>query len=439
MEVKAPNNYKSHSFAVLFALVLGLLFLLYQTRFPPCCDAEQYLGLGALYSESSIAAKSTDASVRTYLYPLIIGYLIKVSNIVQLPVIFVLFAFQFSLYVYAVYKFASAVTCQHLLLKNPIFGAALFNLYVYPYFSLTLTDSLYTSLTIFWLYAAVRFFSSTAAGGLWKSSMLGLVAAACFMVRPAGIWVLVLTAGIYIWMAVKQVDWTSGLRLMLIGFSAIFVPLVPQIYINLLNYGVASPFPVFKLGAAQIQWGIENLKYATFLGGGNPQMFYRNPFYESGNGLQWYFDNPLLAVYTLTLKLIGAFDFDYIFPYIYDKQPWYRWITGFVSESIFFLGCWGMLLHAFKPSELYIKIGPRFFPLFCFMAWASVSLASAIELRFTLPILAVLLPLSVERLFFLGRVAFLNDSKLKPFFVVACVIVLVFSTRYIRAQNVLLG
>lgn len=442
MDLKTTVNETSIKYQGSLALVLGLLFMLFQTRFPPCCDADQYLGLARIYSESNISAKSTDASVRTYLYPLIVGYLIRISSLVQLPHILVVFAFQFSLYTYAAHRFVNALQYQQPQLKNAIFAAFLFNVFVYPYFSLTLTDSVYTSFVLLWLCAALKFFSVIESGDFFGKVFslvpLGLIASACFMVRPAGVWVVALSVGMYLWAAIQSARNGLALPIVAVGFSAIFLPLVPQIYINLLNYGVASPFPVFKLGAAQIQWGIENLKYATFLGGGNPQMFYQNPFYHSGSGFQWYLDHPILGLATLALKLVGAFDFDYLFPYIYDKSPWYRWFTGLASILIFLTGCWGMALHVLQPNSIKLKMGPKIFPLLCFFSWASVSLASAIELRFSLPMFSILLPFSVERLLLLNKDASSKIVWMRVFILSVCLITLLVAARYIRAHNILL-
>lgn len=443
IHLKTPVNDTSIRYLVPLALVLGLLFLLFQTRFPSCCDAEQYIGLARLYAESNISAKSTDASLRTYLYPLIVGYLIRISNFIQLPHIFIVFAFQFILYIYAVYKFVNALAFRRPQLKNAVFAAFLFNIFVYPYFSLTLTDSVYTSLVLLWFYRALKFFSVTKAGDATGSTFsliaLGMIASACFMVRPAGIWVVGLSGGMYVWAAIKCAQKVVAWRIVFAGFAAIFLPLVPQIYINLLNYGLFSPFPVFKLGTAQIQWGIENLKYATYLGGGSPQMFYQNPFYQSGSGLQWYLDHPMLGIVTLALKLVGAFDFDYLFPYIYDKSPWYQWFTGLSSMLIFLTGSWGMALHVLRPVNMELRMGPKVFPLFCFLAWASVSLVSAIELRFSLPMYSILLPFSVERLLLFSNEASIRTIWLKVFIIGVCLITLLSVARYIRAQNILLG
>jgi hypothetical protein len=134
------------------AFLLSLLFLFVQVSYPACCDADQYVALGKLYAEKGIAANSSDAAVRTYFYPLVIGYLYKTSAYLMLPLNIVVFFIQFALYIFVVNKYVSVISIEFPIYRI-VQGALLFNLFVYPFFSLTLTDSIYTSLVILWIYA----------------------------------------------------------------------------------------------------------------------------------------------------------------------------------------------------------------------------------------------------------------------------------------------
>lgn len=390
---------------VSLAFLMSLFFLFVQVLYPACCDAEQYVVLGKLYAEKGIAANSSDAAVRTYFYPLVIGYLYKISVHLMFPLNIFVYFMQFALYIFAVNKYVSVIN-----VKFPIYriiqGALIFNLFVYPFFSLTLTDSIYTSLVILWIYAAIRMTTNVGQNmqemaGLGVVCLPGFLASIIFVVRPAGLWVLVTMAVMYIWFIYKTDSWKERALNLLVITGCMALPLIPQIYINTLNYGRVTPFPVFDLGAAQLQWGIENIKYGTYLGGGNPQVFYLNPFYVSGQGFEWYLNNPIHAIGTLILKLVAAFDCDYIFPFFYNKSPWYGLYTGMISIFILLMGMWGVLVHAFRPEAIFVKVGPRYLPLVCFVTWSGISLLSAIELRFTLPMYGLLLPFAVERVSFL--------------------------------------
>jgi hypothetical protein len=292
------------------AFLLSLLFLFVQVSYPACCDADQYVALGKLYAEKGIAANSSDAAVRTYFYPLVIGYLYKTSAYLMLPLNIVVFFIQFALYIFVVNKYVSVISIEFPIYRI-VQGALLFNLFVYPFFSLTLTDSIYTSLVILWIYATIRM-TNTVSQGMpqrWSLSVIGLpglLSSVIFVVRPAGLWVVATMAVMYIWFLFKTNSWKDRILIFSVIAGCMAFPLTPQIYINILNYGRVTPFPTFDLGAAQLQWGIENIKYGTYLGGGNPQVFYHNPFYVSGQGLDWYFNNPIEAVSTLIVKQISV-------------------------------------------------------------------------------------------------------------------------------------
>ena len=435
-----PNSKITIGYSSL-AFLLGVLFLFIQVKYPACCDANQYAELGKLYAEKSIIGVSSDAAVRTYFYPLIIGYFYRASVFLQLPLTIVVFLSQFALYIYAVNKLISVVNTESPILRV-VHAALIFNLFAYPFFSLTLTDSIYNSLVILWLYAMIRI-SNTVGKTIPTEHFLtviglpGLLSSIIFVVRPAGLWVFATMLIMYVWIFFQTPSWKDRVVLLSVLAGCVALPLIPQVYINMVNYGRVTPFPTFDLGSAQIQWGIEYIKYGTYLGGGDPQMFYRNPFYESGQGLGWYFQNPFSAVGTMLIKLVGAFDYDYLFPYIYDKKPWYGWLSGMASIIIFFLGMWGVVVHAFRSDQTILRIGPKLFPLISFLTWSGVSLASAVELRFTLPMYALLLPLTVERMFFLYRQRQSSGVLIKTWPVLAMFLLLICIAAYVRKQNIL--
>jgi hypothetical protein len=83
-----------------------------------------------------------------------------------------------------------------------------------------------------------------------------------------------------------------------------------------------------------------------------------------------------------------------------------------------------------------MKIGPRFLPLICFTTWSAVSLVSAMELRFTLPMYALLLPFTVERVSFLYyRQRQFGRSMMRPFsFLLIFYIIQIYISYYARKQ-----
>lgn len=434
-------NFKIAATYASFAFLLGVMFLFLQVKYPACCDADDFAALGKIYAEKGIIANSSYASLRTYFYPLIVGYFYRASMFLQLPLIIVVFLSQFALYIYAVNKLVSVINTEPLILRF-VHAALIFNLFAYPFFSLTLTDSIYNSLVILWFFAIIRLIKTdgeTTQTGHYLSviGLPALLSSIILVVRPAGLWVSATTLIIYVWILFQTASRKDRVVLLSVLAGCLALPLIPQIYINMVNYGKVTVFPPDDIGSAQFQWGIENIKYGTYLGGGEARMFYRNPFYVTGQGLEWYFQNPVSALGTLLIKLVGAFDYDYLFPYIYNIRPWYSWLTGTTSIVILLLGIWGLLMHAFRADQSAIRIGPKFFPFISLIAWSGVTLPSAIELRFTLPMYTLLLPFTVERIFFLYRQRQSSVFFIKIWSILAIIFLLICIAAYVRRQNII--
>ena len=165
--------------------------------------------------------------------------------------------------------------------------------------------------------------------------------------------------------------------------------------------------PVFGLGASQFDWGTYVLKYLTNLSGGNLQMCYKSPWSlgANGQGLSWYAHNPLIGFKTIFTHIYGVLDFDYLFPYVYKLHIKYRPVLFIFSQFVVF---WGLAGYFYAVSELRkydaaLKTARsnavRILFTYAFpsllIGWASVHAFSGSEIRWSLPIVAALLPLSV--------------------------------------------
>jgi hypothetical protein len=133
--------------------------------------------------------------------------------------------------------------------------------------------------------------------------------------RPASIWLLpvvILTSALGLFY--KRV----GLITLFNALTVAATPLYIQAALNSINYKLTTFLPVTNLGALQISGGIQYIKYGTWLGGGPPQNYYTsaNLISTSSNlSLSWYFNNPIDSIKLMAVKLIGAFDFDYLVAY----------------------------------------------------------------------------------------------------------------------------
>lgn len=124
------------------------------------------------------------------------------------------------------------------------------------------------------------------------------------------------------------------------------------------------------------------------MGGGSRQNFYPSGHLINTEGefnLWWYFNNPVDSVKLLAFKLVGGFDFDYLVPYPYH-QPANKWVASFFSFTILWIGVFGVFVHLC--TKKLAVLGSRFMPLIIFVGWCTVTLISALELRFTLPLIS---------------------------------------------------
>ena len=383
-------------------LILATYFFYQQSLSPARYDAANYRELAGRFDSRGIDDASNQ--VRTFGYPWILSLLLRISRVINLPFSFLLLTFQVSCYIVAAATIARAVRGNSRKLSGWVYLLLSCNIFVAPYFSITLTDSLYTALALIVLGLAMQLENQAAIGvhGSFKRLLLmSVLAAFGVAVRPAAMWLIaVVLSCCALLLTRKKAELSNILFALTLGF----LPLLVQIIINSQMFRVATPFPVMNLGTQQLKWGIENFKYATWMGGADisPRFFYLSgysvPLSLNDSPVMWYVENPLSAIRLLSFKFISAFDFDFLLPYP-DSLPERLWLASAFSLSFLYLGLCGTFLHLCSNS--LTALGSRFSPLLIVLAWAAVTIPSAIELRFVLPMLAYFMVVSCVLLNFL--------------------------------------
>lgn len=426
----------SHSVLVLgaiFLLAMGFMFFMEQSLQPPCCDAKNYLELAKKYNVEGITVKEP---LRTFAYPLILSLVIKTSQAINLSESLLVFLLQISVYYLAVVVVSNVASEYSRKLSMAIYTALCANIFVIPYAGITLTDSLYTSLSMLILGGIMKTESlqRSEQSISTKRVFLGtLLLSLAIVIRPAAVWLA--APALY---CLVRLTWKRGVSVFdfLLATTAGAVPLYIQIALNFTNYKVISFLPVTDLGGAQIKWGIENIKYGTWMGS------VKN-FYSSGHlvdihsrelDLWWYFNNPIDSIKLLAFKLIGAFDFDYVIPYPYH-QPHYKWIASFFSFTILWIGVFGTLVHLC--TKKLTVLGSRFMPVIIFTGWCAISLISALELRFVLPLISYFIIVGCA----VGNFIVVNRNKKILLFLIAgwliCLPFFYQAAKFIRLQSIL--
>lgn len=372
---------------------LGAYFFAARRRHPPCCDANHYLELANRYLGDGLAV---DEALRTYAYPWFLAGILQLGRWLEIESGLPVFLLQLGFYYLAALAVVRVADDSSPRLATGLYLALCANIFVLPYTAVTLTDSLYTSLALALLAWTLKLetlpatLPGRAAAGWALAGLFGLTLA--IEIRPAALW---LTAPVA--MALlrfgrhRRGSVATLLTLLIVGA----VPLYPQIALNWLHHRSLSPLPVTDLQSQQIAWGIHHIKYATWLGdppAANP--YPASPLVAPGDGpydLSWYPRHPLEAAKLLVLKLVGAFDFDYLLPYPYRK-PALPWAASLIAFTLLYGGLAGTAIHL--SGRRLPLLGARFMPALIVGAWSGLTLLSALELRFTLPLLCYFLIVS---------------------------------------------
>jgi len=116
----------------------------------------------------------------------------------------------------------------------------------------------------------------------------------------------------------------AALGAMLLG---LLLTLAPQMALNYAVFKRPHPLIVKSLYSEQSEWGMSALKYATDVRPGKPPgIDYVNPlFHGERTPLDFFRKRPIAYVATLGLHGFAMMDHDFLFTYITEARPWYRW------------------------------------------------------------------------------------------------------------------
>lgn len=370
---------------------------------PVVYDASGYWFMAGVYEAGGWFAEHRIAGVRTYLYPTLLAGVSRIAGTAGLEAAQLLFVLQFAAHVASAALLARVWMAGRPRMALAVFAALAWNPFVLPYLATSLSDSAALACFQAWLAAMV----ASRRGGVhairWLALAALLAGVACAL-RPAYIWLLMLTPLLAPWWRVPASMPAPAHRLkMALALLLVLPALAPQVAINQALFDRATPLPAGGLARDQLQWGIANLKYATAPvaeGEGEVRMFYANPMagtLQGDEGVGWYLRHPLRGAGTLAVKFVGAFDFDYVQPYVWDRHPPLQWLGRGLSLALLLAGLRGLWLVAARGRDAD-RFGGRALAPLVLAAWCAVTLPTAIELRFSLPMLSLLLPLAAVAL-----------------------------------------
>lgn len=401
--------------ALLLATCFAFFCFFYQIINPPCCDADGYLRIAKAYAEFGISLNEKELDgLRLYAYPLFLSLILKLAGVLGIQFGFLLFIVQLSLYFLATYLLSQVIAKNLSQLTGVVvFYSLLGNMVVYPYLGVALTDGFTAILIVFIVYSVLKISNCIFSGdGAVRTTgwlvLLGYLVGFAVMVRPASIYLLfpllVVTAALFFGRKEYAISLASLLVLAVsVGFM---LAVSPQIIYNYSAFKVFGFMPVENLGASQFDWGTHILKYLTNLSGGSLQICYKSPWTNGshGEGLAWYVHNPIIGFKTIFMHLYGVLDYDYLFPYVYSLKIKYRPILFIFSQFVVFWGVAGYfyaindlrkfdsILKSVKSNMTYLLFSLGFPALI--VGWAAIHAFSGSEVRWSLPVVAALLPLA---------------------------------------------
>jgi hypothetical protein len=398
------------SLQALSAVVLTIVFYAYQRKHPGChlCDEESYR-LYAQFLLDGTPIAELFLRIRTFGYPILLlpilsatrGNALFASALIMLMQLLTYLLSSWFLYRVVGERY-SVRTARYLLC------ALLANIFVLPYLGISLTDGLSLTIEIFALSLVLIMASSVAensASRLWVLGFgLGFVVGFGVMVRPGNVhWIPVYSVALIVVAAGRgKAKAISSGWIVAASVFGFFLAVFPQFLVNTMIFHRHTFLPVYDLGALQFDGGVKNLKYGSNMNSVNPALLYPNPWYHDGKSstatLGWYVQHPWNGFRTVFFHIFGALTFDTLFPYTYDLNPWYRPLLFLFNQATIFWGCvgyWDLTKRArvngISSAEALavVLIGVYV------TSWCAIYAFTAVESRFSLPVIAILLSLAL--------------------------------------------
>jgi hypothetical protein len=228
-----------------------------------------------------------------------------------------------------------------------------------------------------------------------------LLAGMATMVRPSN--VVIIMAVLLIWSLRAVVFRDMPRQAWLMMGIGLLIPFVPQLLFNFQYFNKLEPLVVSGLYSNGLVFGMNYLKVTGLVIPGEPAIVhYLNPFLYPGiaTPIEFLINRPLGYLLTAAMHVFAMFDYDFLFPYVYDVHPWYQWPVSILNYTFLFLSGMGALQNlreVFNPWErrtlalmgLLIAVG----------GYVAVYMLSVVEARYSLPEYLLLSPFFVYGLY----------------------------------------
>jgi hypothetical protein len=209
------------------------------------------------------------------------------------------------------------------------------------------------------------------------------------MVRPVNAVVVAALLVVWLWRGILFRDVPPvAVGAMLLG---LLLTLAPQMALNYAVFKRPHPLIVKSLYSEQTEWGMSALKYATDVRPGKPPgIDYVNPlFHGERTPVDFLRKRPIAYAATLGLHGFAMMDHDFLFTYITEARPWYRWPAAILN----YLLLYGAGLGGILAVRRWRTVGKIDEVSFLFLSTAvtaaaywAIHLPVKVENRFALPL-----------------------------------------------------
>ena len=422
-----PRAARFVDFRAGIALVLAVVFAwacyAVQARDPWCCDFGSYVEIAHQYTLRGLIADTS--GTRLYGYPAIVAVALWIGRLLRADLLGLLYVLQVATYLVAVTGLSHHVWRRYSHLAGRVcFFALVGNVFVYPYLTVPLADGVSVAALVFAAWAVCCIVDGVErdphrhAKGLPAWAALGFTLGFVVMLRPANIGWIVVVLPLALLAARRAGAW---LFVALLACGAGYaIAVAPQVWLNWEHFDRVGFLPSRDIGSEQLQWGLQWIKYGTRV---SPlaQSIYVNPYAPDGTpGLGWYF-NGFEGLRLVGLRMVAAIDVDHLFPYVTSVNAPANRVLRMLAHSVAYWGIAGLWSgHARARSggiqQARLATWGSCIVLFL-IAWAGIHATTAYENRFSMPVIAVMLPLAAWRLAALRRGA-RGDRVLVAAFVV---------------------
>lgn len=379
---------------VAILLVSYALFLYYFSHSYPVqyYDENHYLSLAKLLWEQGPLAQTELHAQRTYLYPLLLSWLLPITGWDPPALKTIVAMLQYGVLAATVGYLALGIserdTARPVLARRAVLVAGLWNPYLVQATTLLLTDALAAAAVAFSVAAAWRLDVSRFPGALASVGVAALGA----MLRPAALPALGLVLATVAFRAWLRRD------VALAGFAlrgaTCLVALVPQLVLNVRNFGLWSVLPQIPMYQIQQYWAVHRLRWLTSVDPRVPGgIAYASPV-SAGQGETIFttiYQNPLAFLVAYGAHWFHILDWGFVEIYVSDLYAPSRIVGSVFVYTAWLLAGWGAVALWRRSEAMLERDGYWIVMGVAAAAYAAFIATTQMETRYAYPVMLLAL------------------------------------------------